>query len=281
MNLKTKLHIYRFDLREPDQAKAWQELRDHLKPGPHCMESHNGGQSFHYNEWMRELDVELECEHLFSNQWNTAPIPGVSDIGYRVFDWALDFEPNGNRHIKQGHYLDQTEEMREIRRNTHVCGYCGRQEPAAKGYTFCPHCIGSEYLKAGELCLTRMRPVYVEINVERAPLTEAEREHLLPLYREAQLHGNTERDRARLAQQRRDLKEKHDASIRNANAEFEGFTWLLDHGLKIDNVIYYSHTGRFEFGWRKPIDAEYLSQLLDIVSEFPFDYDIKKERQLV
>src|SRR5574342_721932 len=148
--------------------------------------------------------------------------------------------------------------MRDIRRNTHKCGYCGKQEPAQKGYVFCPHCIGSAYLKSSELHLLRMMPVEFEGN--RAPLTEAEQAHLLPLYKEAQLHGN-ERDKA----------------IYIAETEFKGFTWLMDHGIKTDNCIYYSHTDRFSFGWRNPVDAEFLSELLDVVSEFPFAYEIKTQ----
>lgn len=228
---------------------------------------------------VRKIDgreVELETSFLFDNQWNTAPIEGISKPGLRVFDWAEDYMAQGMRQsIKRGHYLDITDEMREIRRNVHKCGYCGAHEPAAKGYVFCPHCIGSEYLEAKDLHLTRMRPVDGSFGAERAPLTEAERAHLLPLYREAQLHGHTVRDKARIAKARADVITSCNKQTRSAMAERDGMLWLMDHGVRTDNVIFYSHTGRFGFGWRKPVDAEYLSALLDIISEFPFPYDIK------
>ena len=50
----------------------------------------------------------------------------------------------------------------------------------------------------------------------------------------------------------------------------------MDHGVSIDNCIYYSHTGRFGFGWREPVGQAVYSALVDVLCEFPFDYDIKK-----
>lgn len=167
-------------------------------------------------------------------------------------------------------------EMIEIRRNTNKCPYCGKQEPAAKGYVFCPHCLDSEYLTEDYLLkgMTRMRAIDEDHN-ELKPLTDAERAHLLPLYREAQLHGNTERGKARIAKQRQDIERNARAAIRNAETERAGMLWLMDHGINISNVIYYSHTGRFGFGWRQPLGGEVLSGLLDIITEFPFPYDIE------
>lgn len=43
------------------------------------------------------------------------------------------------------------------------------------------------------------------------------------------------------------------------------------------NAIYYTHTQRWGFGWRKPLDAAAHSALLDVISEFPGDYDIKAD----
>jgi hypothetical protein len=271
--MKTKICGYHFDTSEPAGLEAWNELRARLKDHPHCMESHGG--KFHYQSWMPRdgLEIELETAHLFNNQWNTAPIAGVSKTGCRVFDWALDYMPHRNPNIKQGHYLEQTDEMREARRNTSSCGYCGRQEPAAKGYAFCPHCLDSEYLKASELHLTRMQSV--DDRSDRAKLSDAERAHLLPLYKDAQLHGSSARGAARIAKKRADVIAKCDKETRHAKIECDGFLWMMDRGINTDNLIFYSHTERFCFGWRQPVDEDLLSAVLDVVSEFPFAYDIK------
>jgi hypothetical protein len=279
--IKTTIHAYRFDVREPDQKSAWEELKASLADHPHIMESHGGESHFHFVKDIDGQEIELETEHLFDNQWNTAPIAGRSEKGLRVFDWAKDATGSMYPHwVRQGHYLDQTPEMRELRRNTHKCPYCGKQEPAAKGYVFCPHCIDSEYLTEADLLkgATRMRPIYRSgFGPESAwkPLTDAERDHILPQYKDAQLHGAIERGKARIAKQRREIDEKARRAVRNAEAERAGLLWLMDHGVNIDNVIYYSHTGRFGFGWRKPVDAAILSDLLDIITEFRFPYDIK------
>ncbi len=196
--------------------------------------------------------VELETKHLFDNQWNTESL--------RVFDWTLEALPAYQKHIRRGHWLEQTAEMREIRRNTHRCGYCSHQEAAAKGSVFCPACIDSEYLKESDLFLTRMMPV--DSSGEREPLTAAESAHLLPLYRAAQTHGSTERGKARIAKLRESIAEKAKRKIANASTELEGYLWLIENGfgqLAANNVIFYDHTGRFGFGWREPLD-KYLTR---------------------
>lgn len=276
--METTYHSYHFDLRTPEGKAGWADLRAKLANHPRRMESHGG--ALHCQPDRDGTVITLETKHLFDNQWNTAPIPAWGgDKGYRVFDWALD-APLGfaaPRHIRQGHYLDQTPEMREIRRNTMKCGYCGKQEPAAKGYVFCPHCLDSEYLKEADLKLTRMMPVDESGRATFKELTKAERGYLLPLYREAQLHGATERGKARAAAKRRDVAETYKAKLHNAKTEHDGFMWLLDHGINTDNVIYYSHTGRFGFGWRTPMGGEVLAAFLEVAAKFGWPYDIKTD----
>lgn len=281
--IKTVIRAYRFDVKVPAEEAAYEALRAKLKDGPHLMESWGSGSHYDFVADIDGQEVELETEHLFGNQWNTAPIAGKTDKSLRVFDWAQDAAVLIPGHIKQGHYLEQTDEMREVRRNTDKCGYCGRQEPAAKGYVFCPHCVGSAYLTVKDLPLTRMAPVcdsgFGPERKECAPLTEAEKAYLLPLYREAQLHGNTERDKARIAKQRKDIAAKYEKAVRVATEERDGYTWLMDHGIKTDNVIYYSHTETFSFGWRTPIEPELETELLGELEGFPFAYEIKSAKR--
>jgi hypothetical protein len=270
--MKTTIHTYRFDTHKPEERAAYDTLRAQLKTQARCMESHGGGM--HYRPELDGKFIELETAHLFDNQWNTAPIPGISDKGLRVFDWAQDYQPYGNPNIKQGHYLDITDEMRAIRDNTAKCGYCGAQEPVG-AHVFCPHCLDSEYLTEKDLPLTRMRPVSTPFGAEIPTLSDAERAALMPKFQDAQLHGSTERGKARIAKARADVIAKCNKETRAAITERDGFLWFMDRGIRTDNLIFYSHTGRFCFGWRQPCDAALVSALLDIVSEFPFSYDIK------
>jgi hypothetical protein len=276
---KTTIRSYFFDTRNANEKTAYAALARELKTrGSKCFRTH--GRGSHYRAaFASGMVVELKTDHLFDNQWTTAPIPGVSEKGLRVFDWAEDalFNDVGrpDYQIRRGHYLDLTSEMREIRRNRNECGYCGHQEEAARGLVFCDRCIDSEYLKEKELYLTRMRAV--DDTADRAPLTGAEKGYLLPLYREGRIRGVTVRGKARATQMRADILLTRDETIQRANDRFDGFTWLLDRGLDTSNVIFYSHTGRFEFGWRQPVDKETEAALLDVISEFNFPYDIKCE----
>lgn len=281
--MKTVLHAYHFDVSKPEEKTAWEALKTKLAAWPHRMKAHGSGPR--YYDTGRQLDgqtIDLETAHLFNNQWNSAPIEGFSAQGYRLFDWAQDsLWRNGieNKITKQGYYLEQTDEMREVRRNTAVCGYCGKQEPAAKGYVFCPHCIDSEYLKEDDLHVTRMRPVDNDKWTKQLePLTEAEKAHLLPLYRQAQLHGTTERGKARIAKAKADIETEYTKAVANATEKRDAARWIIAKapGL-LANWLFYTHTGKHSFGWRKPLSAGEVSGLLDVISEFPFVYEIKTE----
>jgi hypothetical protein len=280
--LQTVLHTYHFDTTKPEERAAWEALKAKLKTGPRCF----GPVLSDVYRPLRALDgqtITLDLGeggvNLFDNQWNMATEGG----GRRVFDWALEASaPYGSqayrenpfsKSIRRGHYLEQTPEMRELRRNTHVCGYCGHKEEAARGSVFCPKCIGSAQLGVDDLHLTRMRAV--EDQGDRAKLTKAETAYLVPLYTQAQIHGNTERDKARIAKERAGLAAEFDKSINTATAKRDGFLWLMDHGIKTDNVIYYPHTGRFSFGWRRALSEGEVSAVLEVISEFSWPYEIK------
>lgn len=272
--MKTIIHTYSYDTKEGDAA-AYAALVARLANHPHRM--HAIGE-YYVPAWDGQT-VELETKHLFSNQWNTAA-GSLSEKGSRVFDWAEEaIFINGveRPHIKRGHWLEQTPEMVAIRQETATCGYCGHHHPTG-AFAFCPDCLGSEYLKEGDLPLTRMLPVAETWSGKRAPLTPAELAERLPLFIHAQTYGNTERDRVRLAKQRVDINHKAELRIDQAKTERDGMIWLLDHGLKIDNVIFYSHTGRFGFGWRTKLSAAELAALQAAIgAEFAFPYDIETD----
>jgi hypothetical protein len=266
MPLQTTVHCYRYDVSKPEEKEAWQKLRAQLvKSHGKCFEALG---DYYQPQWDGKT-VELETTHLFNNQWN-------SSDGRRLFDWAKESEIPGQcaRGIKCGYWLEITQEMRDVRSSTHICGWCSYQTREASPPIFCPKCIGSEYLKASNLHLLRLQRV--DSNLDRPALSAKEMAELLPRYKEAQLHGNTERDKARIAKKRHALIAKRDRQITRARIEYEGMTWLMDHGIKTDDVIYYDHRGEFCFGWRaNGVDTELVSELLDIISEFRWPYTIK------
>ena len=271
MSIKTELRVYCFNIGNPQEASAYEALVAELKAsGLSCFCSHGGGS--HYRPAIAGC-VELEVGCLFADQWNTRPI-GDSVIGQRVFDWAEDYNSRigAPPNIKRGHYLVQVPEMVEVRRNTVRCGYCGKQEPAAKGYVFCPHCLDSAYLDEGSLHLTRMRPVLEDA---RPTLTAAELAHLLPLYKQAQITGNQERIVARNKAQREAVLGKYSAKASSATIERDGMLWLLDKGVNLDNVIFYDHTGVFSIGWRKPVSESVAAGWVDMLGTFPYNWEVR------
>jgi hypothetical protein len=275
--MKTILTSFQFDTRNKDEREACEALRARLTSTPgrgHCMGPVWGDRAPGHmcgKEFANGTPVTLSTVHFFGNQWNTD-----DEHNARVFDW-VEYCWHNNRHLVTGHYLDITPEMRAIRDNTNACGYCAHREPAAKGSVFCPQCLGSEYLKESDLHLLRMRPVSFTGN--RAPLSDAERAHLVPLYHDAQRGKGDERARIARAKYRASLDARCDDAILKARTDRDVFAWLFDKGelpLSIlSNVIFYNHTGRACFGWRDKMSAADVSSVLEIISEFPWPYDIK------
>lgn len=274
MTITTTLNRYTFDTATAEGRAGYKALRDQLTGlGLQCFESHGDGLHATTGRKLQDLALTLETKHVFNDQWNTAPIDGVSDKGLRIFDWAQDYRPGGSDTLKQGYWLTQTAAMGTVRRDTAQCGYCGKQEPASTCEAFCTKCSGSTYLTEDTLRLTRMQSV--DNTASRGPLTDEERAWLVPRMVAAQLFTAKEQAIKAQAAAIAAVKEKARAAIANAEHEKTGMLWLLERGFKVHNVIYYSHTGRFCFGWREAIGPELESALLDAISEFGHAYDIK------
>ena len=274
--IKTTLHHYCFDINYPDQKAAWGALKKQLAPILYLqMNAHSGGNQPITRRNDSEA-VELEVKHLFDNQWNEIAVGDKS--GRRLFDWYLEYRLTG-QHIKQGHWLEQTQEMIDIRNNTRKCGYCGAQSTGPE--EFHTACLGSQYLKQGEIYLIRMRAVS-ERPRQFPKLTEAEAAVLVPAYEVAQGLGAEEREkkahsllRKKVAALVSEAQVKASALIFEAEKKTTAYTWLLDHKFReLDNVIYYSHTDKFCFGWREPYGAD-ASVLRESLEGFPFDYEVK------
>jgi len=280
--LKTKLHAYKFDTSVPEQGKAYRELKKQLKAqGCRLMSAWSGRDYEFHRDQIKPLDgkeVTLEIEFLFDNQWNTGPTE-TSETGIRVFDWYCHY-PIERGTLRYGHYLEQTEEMKSIRENTLVCGWCGAMHPKDGAPIFCDKCLDGVHLEENRLNLLRLVPVSQKWGFEYPPLTDEEKTKLLPEYVKRQTTGNDSRNAQKLKRQRQEVENKCKSRQGNAQIERDGLIWLLDHEISIDNCIYYNHTGRFCFGWRTALGPEIKKALLEkLGSEFPFDYDIKETEE--
>ena len=274
--VQVKINYYRFDVSKPGQAEAYAALMEIAPKITWRTNQDFPNKNVPFDKSVlqywdnikahaeKSSTLHIETDHLFDNQWNTRE-------GFRI--WMHHVVKWPNKDIKQGYYLTECESLNEVLRNTHKCGYCGKQEPAQKGYTFCPHCIDSEYLTVKDLHLTRMVPVSKDKRVE---LSDAEKEYLLPLYEKAQKEGATIRGKVRIAKKKADIESEYNATIHKAKIKRDAALWILKNCPQIiDNWIYYDYKKVHCFGWRNPVDDETVSDLLDVISEFPFDYEIK------
>jgi len=64
-------------------------------------------------------------------------------------------------------------------------------------------------------------------------------------------------------------------TVEKATTECNGKIWLAERDLPLENWIYYSHTQTFTLGWREPAKPAEVSAALDVLSEFPYKYEIK------
>lgn len=107
-------------------AAANYHRRCYRKAHPACGMLHNP-------EWEKMLEkiegtwVEVETEHLFADQFNTAPIPGVSETGMRLM-------------------IEDVEAIEDdVRDGVFKCGWCYGYDHNKDGK--CDKCSESEYLK--------------------------------------------------------------------------------------------------------------------------------------
>ena len=287
--LVTRLHVYNFDTDKPEDRAAYAKLAAELKATPgrgRWMKAFSPPETQKARQELQEGEILIDAEYLFENQWN-------ANVG-RVFDWfeeASFSSYNGKeaKNIRRGHYIDITPAMVAIRQNTLKCGYTGQQFPASDFsdgkplFNVTRQALGSPYLKENELHLLRLLPV-CDCDEKRVELNDSERAFLLPLYVQAQTDPQALATAAEKAKAIADTKrayveaqEKFEKELKHATAKRDGKLWLLDHGINLDNCIYYDHTGVFEFGWRRPISPETEKVLRKMLEGFPAQFEIKTE----
>jgi hypothetical protein len=291
--IKTKLHFYSIFTHRQGGKEAYEEVKAELAKIPFnswdttvstdnwvdhkaAKFVDNLRSSLHINfepgEHVKTVEVTLETDNLFNNQWSTAE-------GFRLFNKAQYH--HANPEYKCGYWLEQTPEMVATLTGTTKCGYCGHMAPVGEK-DFCDKCLSSPHLEEENLHLLRMQPIEEPglretVKSERqryrksAPLTEQERETLLPKYVEAQTKGKRE-----LAQKA--LSDAHDKCVRKvklANMEYDGTVRIAEAGVPLGDVIFYEHTETFCFGWRNSLSDEVKEVLKEKLKDFPYKYELK------
>lgn len=274
---------YRFNLDNDKELQPYEEVRAKAGKDWECFDAHAAPaydqKARKHREGLQKLiesgSVTIETKCLFKNQFNTVGTEERS--GYRVFGWYEYIFPNGK--IKEGYYLVKSDELSAALDAQRICGHCGYR--TEDEIDFCPSCLGSKYLKEEKLHLTQMLPVS-RSNEKRPKLSGKTLAKRSDAFREAQAE-QAEKDRAQQAERRLTLAQKLEDEFQPAvdsyAAELRKKTdakiYVLRQGYDLDNLIYYSHTGRFCWGWRNSIPEEAAEELKVKLKDFPGLLDFK------
>ena len=262
MTTKTKKAI-QVEIRHFDGEEETREARKHTRA--------NGLQEFNslaiQYKCVPAGIYEIEEKHLFSNQYNTKGKDGHN--GYRIFEYCEKLSNIDCKKMQSGYYIFKgIEEIRELQARTKVCGYCGAQYVDQK-IEWCNQCLGSEYLEIDNLPLLFLVNVRDKWGFDRSNV-------VIPadMLEEMKARQQVAR-KIRLQKEQEQKKESLAQGVIDAEKERKAFTWLIDQDLDYKNVIYYSHTGIFCFGWRDSIPEDKRADLHRILAGFPYTYEIK------
>ena len=274
--IQTQIHFYNFNLERPEEKAKWVELSNMLaydlglKPfiTNVMINRVNRVGIIHDN---RTENIHLNTDYIFDNQWN-----GDCDSlkNYRVFDWLLyEFD---NKKIKCGHWIDPTYETMDIRAQFQ-CRYCGHIAGYNPEDRFHHKCLGSKFLKEDEIYLATYGRIYDKwpkfVNKNTIDIPP----HIREEYREKQKI----RAEKELEDQAKRAIEKAERDVKEANFKLEAFKYLNNHGFfDFDNVIYYSHTSTFNFGWRETYVKEKAQEIRAFLENIGFGkfgkYEVKE-----
>jgi hypothetical protein len=277
--IKTDIFYYRFNISDPKERKQYKQecIKAKSLSGfkePDTLHYINFAYSQKAKDNLREFmakiktykTITIETKYLYNNQFNTKE-------GFRGWYWREMIYENPN--IKEGYYIVNPQELKDLLNNTFSCGFCGKQytKEQHKTLSFCNSCLDSEYLKQEELFLLRLKAI--SDKSERLPLNDCDKAVLTETYKGSQIFGNNKRGKDRLKALRDRLLKDKQKAIKDINKKYNGFIWCLDNGIKTDNLIYYNHTDIFSFGWRDRLTFEQEQELKGLLKYFPYNYEIK------
>lgn len=252
--MKITVRKYYFNISDETQRAEYEELCGKLKS--------RGLKLFDFiaikNNTQIDGTFELETKFIFNNQFNAG--------NYRCFDWCEFIFPN--RRIKTGHYVVDCpgfDYLQQLRRTTRQCGYCGKLYRESEEQ-WCTDCLGSQYLKRDDLKLLKTHFIdQVRVFDTKPP------DWMVVEYEKQQ-------KAARLIRVKEDKKwaiAKYKKNLESAKIEYAGFMLIVESGLDYNNCIYYSHTGRFCFGWRTSLTEAEKIEIGEKLKKFPYNYDMK------
>ena len=124
--MKTRLHTYFYkDITKEPEKSFYEELCEKLNGiGLKKFKVFNPSSSSEIPDSNESFEIYLDISFLSNNQWNTSEnSPNFPNL--RVFDWFESSNIYRESTMRIGHWIEQTQEMIDIRRNTFKCAFCG------------------------------------------------------------------------------------------------------------------------------------------------------------
>lgn len=280
---------YRFDVSNEDESDYYQQM---------CvdMREQNGGSYINrqtLGSWSPSKEarafnmalfqygsthntIQIDTSHLFDGQFNT-PKGVITENGIRAFLWAEYDYPNTD--IKEGYFLiDSCNTLKKLLASTYGCGFCGVQYDAAQALELdyaCPSCIASRYLTLDNLNLLHLLPLNAPRNTVRR-FSPEKFKLMADRMTAAKWEVQSAVEARYFPETRKAETDIHNAKVAKMEKELNAKLWLLDNGIKINDFIFYHHTGRGCFGWHGDgVDQQAADKLKTLLVNCPFEYDIK------
>ena len=261
MKIKTILHIYNYVSTQEDYKTLCGKLKNiGLKKLRMYSEKPfliGKNESF---------PIELDTDNfLTDNQWNTsAESPNFPNT--RVFDWFESYNPN-NQLIRTGHWIEQSQEMRDLRYRTFACGYCGHKSTTPG---FCEDCLGSQHLDTKDFKL--LRKLRMSDAKTYGDITEEEFDYLYPIYVQKQSVRAGKMLEKRIEEEKEAIISKIEAS----KDHISGLEILKENGcgFLIKWIFFYDRTREFTITTKNQEEKEELEKILKQIN-FPYKYKVE------
>jgi hypothetical protein len=175
--------------------------------------------------------VEIETKFLFDNQFNSPEL--------RLYFWEEYDYPN--KDIKEGYYIELTEEYREILSNTVQCKFCGKQE-IKSDKVFCSKCLGNEYLTEDSLELTILTPIIgkkIKVSTEQLQARILEFQNL---------QDSTMLSIENITEALSYMSEEYRKDLAELGLKRFGYLVLLGLGIHPKNAIYHARSNEWVIG---------------------------------
>lgn len=241
--IEVELQKYSLDIKDPEDNKKYIAIQARCKQLGHklfdCIPMNNKDTFWDY-----PIVQNIETEILFNNQYNTVE-------GFRIFDWYESIVYHA-KNRKNGYYLTgDLEQLKAAKENQYICGYCGKRYDKKSAPKFCNACIGSEYLNEDCLHLLFLTPVSDDFN--RPKMADPEIVKLWELEKPKLIKRLEEEKIQRLITKADKIKKETVEKIKSERYESLIQQTLLRSGIDTANLIYYSHTKTWCFGWYKEL----------------------------